>query len=163
MSIQNWEEEFDKKFPIFKSIRPNINDFPWGCYYFCSCGKILQTREDIGEHILLGHADKVVEEYKSIIYTAKASKSERNRGCEELEEKVRVRQELDETLKEMGDIAKAFNREKVEIKNFIKQIETKTRQETIKEIGQEFKKWFYSDDLKEPIEDAIERITGIKI
>lgn len=47
----------------------------------------------------------------------------------------------------------------------LKLIEQKkeTRQETIKKIGQEFKKWFYSDDLKEPIEDAIERITGIKI
>ncbi len=112
-------------------------------------------------------SDEVVDLFSNnsqrFFYCAKASKSERNRGCEELEEKVRVRQELDETLKEMGDIAKAFNREKVEIKNFIKQIETKTRQETIKEIGQEFKKWFYSDDLKEPIEDAIERITGIKI
>jgi site-specific DNA-methyltransferase (adenine-specific) len=32
--------------------------------------------------------------FKSIIYQAKASKSERNKGCEGLEEKVRVRQGL---------------------------------------------------------------------
>jgi len=33
--------------------------------------------------------------FKSIIYQAKASKSERNRGCEELESRVLVRQGLD--------------------------------------------------------------------
>ena len=40
--------------------------------------------------------------------------------------------------------------------------EKKIRDEERKKIGLEFKKWFNRDN-GEPIEDAIERITGVKI
>lgn len=47
--------------------------------------------EDLGYDDNGGNASRF---FKSIIYQAKASKSERNKGCEELEESVRVRQGL---------------------------------------------------------------------
>ena len=47
--------------------------------------------------------------FKSIIYTAKASKSERNKGCEELEEKSKVfNGQSNKPSKDMKDVEKRF-------------------------------------------------------
>jgi len=48
------------------------------------------------------------------------------------------------------------------IKDFLSQKLQKAIQQEQKRIGKELKKWFYSEDY-EPIEDAIERITGVKV
>ena len=47
--------------------------------------------------------------FKSIIYQAKASKSERNKGCEELEEKAKVfNGQSDKPSEDMKDVEKRF-------------------------------------------------------
>jgi DNA modification methylase len=90
--IHDNSEEVRECFPETKSGKMgpqhtrHTDGSPNGIY-----GKF-DVNHELGE--TYGDSGNASRFFKSIIYQAKASKSERNKGCEELEEKVRVRQGL---------------------------------------------------------------------
>lgn len=90
-----------KSSPYLNSQAKNVNGFHGGVGTEKKLG-----REDDGGFSDQGNASRF---FKSIIYQAKASKSERNKGCEGLEEKPKVfNGQSDKPSTDMKDVEKRF-------------------------------------------------------
>lgn len=67
------------------------------------------TNDNVGNVVGYGDTGNASRFFKSIIYQAKASKSERNKGCEGLEEKAKVfNGQSDKPSEDMKDVEKRF-------------------------------------------------------